>query len=165
MRTAVVFALGLLIGSVISMTVSTTLAQERRLAGMDGLNHVGLYVQNLDEAKAFFTQKMGFPEAFTVRDNKGAVLLTYVQISANTFIELQPAGPGHPPGISHLGLQIENMKNTVATLKQRGVTVAEPRTGSTKTIITDVTGPEGVRIELSEIPPESLQRKSIDSWK
>jgi lactoylglutathione lyase len=162
MRTSIVFVLGLLLGS----AMSTTLAQGNRLAGMDGVNHVGIYVENVDEAKAFYTQKMGFREAFTVRDDKGQPTLTYVQASPNTFIELQPSGAGRPVGISHVGLQVQDIRATIATLKQRGVTVEEqPRVSSTQSLIANVTGPGAVRIELSELRPESLQRKAIDSWK
>lgn len=161
MRTSIVFVIGLLLGS----AMSTTLAQGNRLSGMDGVNHVGIYVENVDEAKAFFMQKMGFREAFTVRDDKGQPTLAYVQVSPNTFVELQPSGVNRPVGISHVGLQVQDIRATIATLKQRGVTVEEPRVSSTKSMIANVTGPGGVRIELSELTPESLQRKAIDSWK
>jgi catechol 2,3-dioxygenase-like lactoylglutathione lyase family enzyme len=161
MRTSIVFVIGLLLGS----AMSTTLAQGNRLAGMDGVNHVGIYVENVDEAKAFYTQKLGFREAFTVRDDKGQPMLAYVQVSPNTFVELQPSGANRPVGISHVGLQVQDIRATIATLKQRGVTVEEPHVSSTKSMIANVTGPGGVRIELSELTPESLQRKAIDSWK
>src|ERR1700730_6116130 len=160
MRTSIVFLLGLLLGS----AMSTTLAQGNRLAGMNGVNHVGINVSNFDQAMAFYTQKMGFHEAFTVRDDKGQPTLAYVQASPNTFIELQPAG-ARPLGISHVGLHVEDIRATIASLKQRGVTVEEPRVSSTQSMIANVTGPGGVRIELSELTPESLQRKAIDGWK
>jgi len=89
MRTSMVFLMGLLLGS----AVATSLAQGNRLPGMNGVNHVGIYVENFDQAMAFYTQKMGFQEAFTVRDDKGQPVLAYLQASANTFVELQPAGP------------------------------------------------------------------------
>ena len=161
MRTASIFLLGLLLGS----TITNVVAQGTKLTGMDGVNHVGLYVDNVDAAKAFFTDKMGFRDAFTVRDDKGQPTLAYVQVSANTFIELQPAGANRPVGISHVGLQVEDIRGTIAALKQRGVTVEDPRVSSTKSLIANVTGPDNVRIELSQITPESLQRKALDTWK
>lgn len=165
MRTAIVFVIGLLAGLLLAPTLPTSLAQGNRLAGMDGVNHVGINVDNFDEAMAFFTQKMGFHEAFTVRDAKGQPTLAYIQASANTFVELQPAGPNKPAGISHFGLQVEDIHATITSLKQRGVMVDEPRTSSTNSIIANIAGPDGVRIELSELTPESLQRKAINSWK
>jgi catechol 2,3-dioxygenase-like lactoylglutathione lyase family enzyme len=161
MRVSIAFLMGLLLGAVIS----TSSAQGTKLAGMDGLNHVGINVQDFDAAKAFFIEKMGFREAFTLRDDKGQPTLAYIQVSPNTFIELQPAGTGRPPGISHLGLQVQDIKATIAELKQRGVTAGDARVSAANSMIANVTGPEGLRIELSELGPESLQRKAIDSWK
>jgi hypothetical protein len=43
--------------------------------------------------------------------------------------------------------------------------VADPRTGSTKTSITNVIDPSGVRLELLDFLPGSLPRIAIDSWK
>ena len=160
MRISIAFLAGILLGS----AIPTSFAQGNRLVGMNGVNHVGINVENFDEAMSFFAQKMGFPEAFTVRNTQGQPTLAYVQVSRNTFIEMQPAGD-RPLGISHVGLEVQDIRATVASLKQRGVTVEEPRASSTQSQIANVTGPGGVRIELSELTPESLQRKAVDGWK
>src|SRR5215510_3185087 len=123
MRTTIAFLSGILLGSVL---VSGQ-AQGLRLAGENYLNHVAIAVENFDSAFAFYTQKMGFREAFTVRDANGKPNLAYVQVSRNTFIELQQANSNRPPGLNHFGLHVENLKAAVDSLKQRGVTVEEPR--------------------------------------
>jgi hypothetical protein len=68
-----------------------------RLTGENYLNHVAIAVENFDAAFAFYTQKMGFREAFTVRDANGRPNLAYVQVSRNTFIELQQANANRHP--------------------------------------------------------------------
>ena len=50
-------------------------------------------------------------------------------------------------------------------LRQHGVTLDDPRIGSSKAPLTNVMDPNGVRLELLEFAPESLQRKAIDAWK
>src|SRR5712691_4296948 len=126
MRTAVVFLAGILCGS----ALVTTFAQGERLAGENYVNHVAIAVENFDEAFAFYTQKMGFREAFTVKGADGKPTLAYVQASRNTFVELQQANANRRPGLNHFGLHVENLKATVATLKARGVMVEEPRVRS-----------------------------------
>src|SRR5438093_10265720 len=122
MRTSVVFVMGILLGS----ALAPVLAQGPKLAGENYVNHVGMAVENFDEAMTFYTQKMGFREAFTVRDANGQPTLAYVQVNRNTFIELQQANANRRPGLNHFGLHVENLRATVATLKQRGVTVEDP---------------------------------------
>jgi catechol 2,3-dioxygenase-like lactoylglutathione lyase family enzyme len=161
MRLAAVFLVGLAFG----MAMSTALAQGNRLPGTNYLNHVGISVANFDEAFAFYTEKMGFREAFTVRDEKGQPVLAYVQVSRNTFVELQPANASRPPGLTHFGLHVENLREAVASLKRQGVTVEDPRAGRQDSSVANATDPGGVRIELFEFGPQSLQQSAIDSWK
>jgi catechol 2,3-dioxygenase-like lactoylglutathione lyase family enzyme len=160
MRGLSLFVAGLLAGIAIQTVVAQT--QNR---GIVGLNHVALSVPNIDEAVAYYTKTMGFPEAFRSTDDNGQVSLVYVQISKNTFVELQPANPQRPPGINHLGLHVENMAAATAIFKQRGATVSETRVSATKAILSNITDPNGIRIELSELPPESLHRQAMERWK
>jgi catechol 2,3-dioxygenase-like lactoylglutathione lyase family enzyme len=150
-------------GIVVGLAVQTGVAQSQN-RGLVGLNHVGISVPNLDEAVAYYTKTMGFPEAFRNLDDKGQPTLVYVQISKNTFVELQPAN-GRPTGVNHFGIHVENMGNVTAMFKQRGAKVAETRNSGTKAILTDITDLNGLRIELAELPPESLHRQAMERWK
>ncbi len=129
------------------------------------LNHVGIYAKDYDASMRFYTQTVGLHEAFTIKDKDGKPTLTYLQISRDTFLELAPASAERPAGLSHVGIWPENLSATVATLRERGVTVADPRTGSTKTSITNVTDPNGIRLELLDFLPGSLPRQAMESWK
>jgi catechol 2,3-dioxygenase-like lactoylglutathione lyase family enzyme len=161
MRTSIVFVVGVLLGSVLTPLV----AQSPKLAGENYLNHVGMAVDNFDEAFAFYTQKMGFREAFTVKDAAGKPTLAYVQVNRNTFVELQQANANRPKGLNHFGLHVENLKATVAALKERGVTVDEIRVRPDDSSVANATDPNGIRIEMFEFGPGSPQGKAIASWK
>ena len=59
----------------------------------------------------------------------------------------------------------ENMGVATAMFQQRGANVSETRVSGTKAILSNVTDPHGVRMELLEIPPESLHRQAMERWK
>jgi catechol 2,3-dioxygenase-like lactoylglutathione lyase family enzyme len=139
-------------------------AQQNQNPGLR-LNHVGIYAKDFDESMRFYTQTMGFREAFTIKDKDGKPTLAYLQITRDTFLELAPATAERPVGLSHIGFWPEDLNATVAALRQRGIKVDDPRTGSTKTSITNVIDPNGVRLELLNFLPDSLPRKAMDSWK
>jgi catechol 2,3-dioxygenase-like lactoylglutathione lyase family enzyme len=133
--------------------------------GIVGLNHVALSVPDIDKAVEYYTKTMGFPEAFRSKNAQGQVQLVYVQISQNTFIELQPATAERPPGINHFGLHVENMGAATAMFKARGANVLETRVSPTKAILSNIVDPNGVRTELAELPAESLHRQAMERWK
>jgi catechol 2,3-dioxygenase-like lactoylglutathione lyase family enzyme len=79
--------------------------------------------------------------------------------------ELGPATAERPAGINHFGIHVDDAKAATANLRQRGVKIDDPRVGRTISFITSVTDPAGVRMELSEIGPESMLGKAIASWR
>jgi catechol 2,3-dioxygenase-like lactoylglutathione lyase family enzyme len=161
MRTSVVFLVGLLLGA----AITTGLAQDQKLPGENYVNHVAIAYDNFDEAFAFYTQKMGFREAFTIRDAAGKPTLAYVQANRNTFVELQTTNANRRQGLNHYGLHVADLKATVAALKQRGVTVTEPNVRPDDSSVANATDPAGIRIEMFELGPGSPAGKAIASWK
>ena len=159
MRGWMLFVAGILVG----LGVQTAVAQNQN-TGLVGLNHVGINVPDMDEALEYYTETLGFPEAFRAVDDQGQPRLVYVQISENTFVELQPAR-GRPEGVSHFGLHVEDMDAATAMFKQRGATVSEIRDSDTGAILSNITELNGLRIELAELPPESQHRQAMNRWR
>ena len=160
MRGAMLFAAGLIAGLVFQVGTA-----QNSGAGVVMMNHVGISVPNIDEAVAYYTQKMGYKEAFRVNDDKGQPRLVYMQISKNTFLELNPVTAQRPAGFSHYGLVVENAAQAVAAFRRKGLTVTDTNRSDTKSILANITDPYMGRIELVEITPESMHDKAIQNWK
>jgi len=155
------FATGVVVGG-LGMAVG---AQANRIEGNMGVNHVGITVENMADAIAAYNKMFGFGEAAVIRDDKGQPTLAFIQVSRNTFIELAPASATNRPGLSHFGLEVSNVKAATAALQQRGVKIGDPRPGRTISLITNTTDPYGVRMELSELGPESMLGKAVAGWR
>jgi catechol 2,3-dioxygenase-like lactoylglutathione lyase family enzyme len=160
MKGAILFVAGLFVG----VAVHAGLAQSAG-SSVVMMNHVGINVPNIAEAVTYYTEKMGYREAFRVNDDKGQPRLVYMQISRNTFLELNPANAQRPAGFTHYGLHVQNAPEAVARFRKNGVTVSNPNTSDTKAVLANITDPYMGRIELAEITPDSLHNKAIQSWK
>ncbi len=162
MRGAVLFVAGLLVG----LTVHGVAAQRGSAgAGVEMMNHVGINVPNVPEAVRYYTEKMGYREAFRANDSNGQPRLVYMQISRNTFLELQPATAQRPSGFTHYGLVVGRAAEAVETFRQRGLTVTDTTRSDTGVVLANITDPYMGRVELVEITPGSLHNKAIESWK
>jgi predicted enzyme related to lactoylglutathione lyase len=161
MRSVMLFVAGLAVG----LAVQVAIAQGGN-KGVVMMNHVGINVPNIPEAINYYTQKMGYKEAFRVTDDKGQPTLVYLQISKTTFLELGQANAQRAPGFTHYGLNVEKAADAVKMFRDRGVMVTDTNVSAgTKSILANITDPYMGRIELVEITPESLHRKAIDAWK
>ena len=160
-RMIVIFLAGLGVG----LMIQTGLAQDRRLPGMNGVNHLAFSTAKYDDMMAFYTDSLGFPEAFTNRGANGQPTLTYLQASRGTFVELMPANANRPAGFTHFGLWVDDVRSVAARLRERGVEVGEPRIIGSGSLTIGVTDPEGNRLEISELPAGAPARKAMESWK
>ena len=156
----VMFVAGLSVG----LAVHVAVAQSGN-KGIVMMNHVGFNVPNIPEAVTYYTDRMGYKEAFRVTDDKGQPTIVYMQISKNTFLELNPANAERPAGFTHYGLHVENVADAVARFRKGGLKVSDPNTSDTKAILANITDPYMGRIELAQLTPESMHYKAIESWK
>jgi catechol 2,3-dioxygenase-like lactoylglutathione lyase family enzyme len=161
LRTTVVFCFGLAIG----LAVRTGAAQDRRLPGMNGVNHLAFATPKYAEMLKFYTETLGFTEAFSNKNAEGQPTLTYIQASRNTFIELMPVGANRAAGFTHFGLHVDDVQAVAARLRERGLEVGAPRTIGSGSLTVGITDPDGNRLEVSELPPGAPARKAMESWR
>lgn len=162
MRGAAIFIAGLIIGSVM---MKSTAAQKIDVDRGLKLNHVGFNVKNFDESLNFYTKTMGFREAFTLRGADGKPALSYIQVSRETFLELAPASADRAAGLTHFSFEAPDVNATVTKLRAAGVKIEDARVSRTNTLLTSVIDPNGIRFEIAQLPPDSLPRKAMESWK
>lgn len=158
MRIVLVFVAGILAGTGIQTVVAQSARPNLRL------NHIGISVKDLGAAVQFYQEKLGFNEV--VRNPNG--MSAYIQVSRDTFLELQVANAERPAGqITHFGMETSNIKATVTQLRQRGLMVSDPGAPSAFTggILANVNDPVYGRIELSEQPADGKLRKATEAWK
>ena len=158
MRTILIFAAGLAVG--LAVQSATGQGYHR---GLVAVNHVGLTVPDVDAAVAYYSDTLGFPEAFRAVDENGDARLVYMQVSQNTFVELNRAN-GRPTGINHFGIHVDDVAAAAAMFSQAGAEVTEVRHSDTGAILANVMDLNGIRIELAELPPESDHRKAMQRW-
>lgn len=162
MRGIALFAAGALFG----LAAQTPLAQTAQPAVR--LNHVAISVPNVADAVAWYNDKMGFREIIRQTNPEGQLTSAYVQISRDTFLEIAQANDQRPVGLNHWGLEVADIKAAVATFRQRGATSTDPApkpSAYSGGILANVTDPHGLRIELSEQPPDGKLRRAADNWK
>jgi catechol 2,3-dioxygenase-like lactoylglutathione lyase family enzyme len=159
MRSLVLFVAGVLVGA----AIQTARAQIPPDQPAVRLNHVAIAVKDLSEALTFYQDTLGFREV--VRNPNGQS--AYVQISRDTFLEVQQAKDPSLVGLNHWGLEAQDIKRAVATFRQRGLMVSEPGAPSAFTggILANINDPVYGRIELTEQPPDGKLRKASESWK
>ena len=134
-----------------------------------GLGHVAITASDIDRSLHFYCTVLGLPEAFRVHNDDGRLWMVYLKTGPRDFIELFAGGappaqaPGNAAGFKHLCLWVEDIEAALRDLKARGLNV-DPnavRTGRSGCRQYFIADPDGVRIELMQLMPDSLQARAI----
>lgn len=129
--------------------------------------HLALNVKDMERSLAFYCGGLGFPKAFEIEDDNGNPWIVYLKITDGMFLELFYGGEGENPstgmatGFNHICLQCDRLHETVEQLREKGVEIdIEPNQGKDKNFQAWIHDPDGNKIELMEIHPDSPQASS-----
>lgn len=129
------------------------------------VDHVGIAVRDLDEAKAFLQETLGLDLTHEeVVEDQGVT--TYLYPVAGVKLELleslDPEGPiarfldDRGPGMHHLAVEVDDVERAIAHMRERGVRMIDetPRPGveGTRIAFCHPKDTHGILLELVEFP-------------
>ncbi|MDR3121442.1 MAG: VOC family protein [Clostridiales bacterium] len=139
------------------------------------IGHVAFWVSDIEKSVAFYKDILGFREAFRLIKDDGQLGGVYLYIAKDQFIELFPAAaapsvaaaqtaapaPAPAPGYSHFCVQVSDAAAAQESVRAKGVSIdTERKTGLSKCRMFWIHDPDGNRIEVMELPPESMQAQA-----
>lgn len=138
------------------------------MKGINGLGHVAIKVTDLDRTLDYYVNKLGFSEMLRLNKDDGSVWLVYLRITDEQFLEVFPGAesdraPGWDAnGMNHVCLTVDDLDEVLGQIEQAGLKLLMPLKtaidGNRQAWLED---PDGNRIELMEMAPNSLQYKAI----
>ena len=131
------------------------------------IGHTAFAAHDLDRSLAFYA-KLGIHEAFRLHREDGSLMLVYLHVAGDRFIEVFPGGPPPDPerrgSFLHLCLLTDDMEATVEHLRSEGITIdREPKVGLDHNTQAWIRDPDGNAIELMQLVDESPQRQTARS--
>jgi catechol 2,3-dioxygenase-like lactoylglutathione lyase family enzyme len=133
-----------------------------------GIGHLAVVVSDMKRSADFYTGVLGFVRVFEIPDAKGNPWISYFKIGKDQFIELfypkqeEAANEKARIGFSHMCFVVDDMKRTEAEILKRGGTLDKPiKLGADGNYQAWLKDPDGNRIELMQIMPESPQAKHM----
>lgn len=135
--------------------------------GLTGIAHVAFTVSDMEQALAFYREKLGFALIEFLKDEEGKPWLNYLRVADGTYLELFYGGRDRveekdsSAGFMHMCLECGDIQETVEALRGKGAPIdVEPKQGGDKNWQAWTHDPDGNKIELMKISPESPQAKA-----
>lgn len=132
------------------------------MAKIVDLGHPAFACHDLDAALDFYA-KLGIHESFRLKRDDGSLMLIYLHITEDRFIEVFPNGPSpeeraEKQSFMHICLAVDDIHAYVEDIRSKGIAIdIEPKMGLDFNVQAWITDPDGNKIELMQYSPESPQ--------
>lgn len=121
------------------------------------LAHVCIESSDLEGTEAFY-RVLGLGRRFDFRNLQGELVGFYLAFGNNTFIEVIKTTKPKPAGIiKHFAIEVDNIDEIHARLKQHGVKVTGKERAKDHNWMITCSDPNGIFIELQQYTAASMQ--------
>ena len=124
--------------------------------------HTALRVHDLDRSLAFYAN-LGLDGSFRLHHDDGSLMLVYLHIAGDRFLELFPGGSPPPQSAGsfmHICLVTDDLETQVAELEAAGVAIDRPPSlGLDDNLQAWISDPDGNAVELMQLSETSPQRR------
>jgi catechol 2,3-dioxygenase-like lactoylglutathione lyase family enzyme len=129
-------------------------AQEPPMPRITGVAHVAFYVSDVDNARVFYKDLLGFEEPFSLRNEDGSLALTFIKINDRQYIELFPERTANSDRLNHISIETDNAEGMRRYLASKGSKVPElvPR-GRIGNANFNIKDPSGHTVEIVQYLP------------
>lgn len=125
-----------------------------------GVAHMALSVSDVEKARAFYRDFLGFTEPFDLKNADGSLAMTFIKVNDEQYIELFPGYKAGEDRLRHISFYTDNAEQMRQYLSARGVKtpdkVNKVRIGNTSFNVND---PEGHTVEFTQYEPKGWTRR------
>lgn len=121
---------------------------------------MALFVSDLQKARAFYEDFLGYQEAYALKREDGTDRIVFIKVNDNQYIELFAEKAKQDGQLNHIAFFTDSAENMRAYLESRGVKVpdkvAKGRIGNLNFNIVD---PDGHTVEIVQYEPDSWTQR------
>jgi lactoylglutathione lyase len=125
-------------------------------AGVTRLGGVGFTVANLDKARTFYSEVLGFEEAFDLKSGPDRVDSVFFKVNDDQYLEFAP-GEVENFRLDRVVLVASDLQRVATALKQQGIAPGEPAKGADGSEYFSIRDPDRTEIRFVRYLPGSKQ--------
>ena len=128
-----------------------------------GVAHIGLKTDELQAARHFYGDVLGFQEPFTIDKPGGGLMLTYFKVNDHQYIEVFPELKNPTDDrLSHIAFETTDIQQLRDYLASKGIAVPNSvHPGLDGNVSLMVKDPDGHSVEFVQYMPGSLHSKNF----
>ncbi len=130
------------------------LPQELKRPRITGVAHVAYFVHDIEKARAFYKDFLGYEEPFDLKNKDGSLSLTFIKINERQYIELFPEKAPGTDRLNHISIETDDIEAMRLYLASKGIAVpAKTPKGRIGNLNFTIKDPDGHGVEIVQYMP------------
>src|SRR5712664_3858777 len=100
-------------------------ADEVKRPRITGVAHMALFVSDLQKARAFYKDFLGYEEPYVLKRDDGSDRIAFIKINENQYLELFAESPKQDGHLNHISFFTDSAEDMRVYLASRGVKVPD----------------------------------------
>ena len=129
-------------------------AAEPKRPKITGIAHMAIFVSDVDKARTFYKDFLGYGEPFDLKTPTGDLSLTFIKINDRQYVEIFPENEKGSDRLNHISIETDDAEAMHSYLASKGVKVPEKvntnRIGNKSFSVKD---PDGHGVEITQYTP------------
>ena len=129
-------------------------AAEPQRPKITGIAHMAIFVSDVDKARTFYKDFLGYGEPFDLKTPSGELSLTFIKINDRQYVEIFPEKEKDSDRLNHISIETDDAEAMRAYLASKGVKAPEKvstnRIGNKSFSVKD---PDGHGVEITQYTP------------
>src|SRR5882724_620123 len=125
-----------------------------------GLAHMALFVSDLQKARAFYEDFLGYEEPYVLKREDGSDRIVFIKINDNQYIELFAETPRQDGHLDHISFFTDSVHGMRDYLASRGIKVPDkvPK-GRIGNLNFNISDSDGHTVEIVQYTPDGWTRR------
>src|SRR5215472_7873084 len=125
-----------------------------------GIAHMAVFVSDLQKARAFYKDLLGYEEPYTLKRDEGSDRRAFIKVNEDQYIELFAGRPKQDGNLNHIAFFTDSAENMRKYLASRGIKVPEKvGTGKIGNSNFNINDRDGHTVEIVQYEPDSRTRR------
>lgn len=125
-----------------------------------GIAHVAFFVSDVEKARGFYKDFLGFGEPFDLKNSDGSLALTFIKINDRQYVEIFPEKEANSDRLNHISIETDDAEKMRLYLASKGIKVPDKvnrnRIGNFSFNVKD---PDDHTLEITQYTPQGLTMK------
>jgi catechol 2,3-dioxygenase-like lactoylglutathione lyase family enzyme len=139
--------------------------QDAKRPKITGVAHAAFFVKDVDKARVFYKDLLGYEEPFSLKNADGSLSLTFIKINDRQYIELFPEKEPNSDRLNHISFETNDAEAMRSYLAAKGIKVPEKvgkgRIGNANFNVKD---PAGHTVEIVQYMPDGWSRRDAGKF-